>query len=364
MKANKYSNLKIFQFPSKIESFKAGVITAPLYVRLKPTNRCNHGCTFCGYSDGTKRPKDVAADHLQSHMHEAMVEKDQWPTAKGCEIIDDLATMGVKALTFSGGGEPLLHPDITLFLRRAIQRNLDVSVITNGQLLMGDRAEELRRAKWVRVSIDYTTADEMVASRHVSANRFETVLNNLRSFSAQRNGCDLGINFIVTRYNSTYPALFRVATLLKHCGVDNIRFSPVYVENFQQYHEPIAASVDQQLKEIQSLCDDRFSVNSTYDLHSPSKSPVRPFTRCLYAQTVPVIGADLNVYGCHNVAYTQHGLIGSIKDRSFKDFWFSDEARRRLTELNPSHVCHHECANHAKVALFNELAEAHSDNFV
>jgi MoaA/NifB/PqqE/SkfB family radical SAM enzyme len=363
MKSNKYSNLKITQFPAKIDSFKAGIITAPIYVRLKPTNHCNMACSWCSYSDGTKRPKDQGAtNHLQGHMHEEMVEQDNWTCAKGYEIIDDLAAIGVRAVTFSGGGEPLLHPNIVDFLKLASSRNLDISIITNGQLLVGERADLLRTAKWVRVSIDYTTAEQMVASRRVSANRFDTVLANLATFAVAKNGCELGINFIVTRDNC--DGLYDFASRLKDIGVQNIRFSPVYVENFRRYHEPIRESVDRQLQEIQTLCDDRFSVNSTYDIDSPSKSTVRPFSRCLYAQTVPVIGADLGVYGCHNVAYTKHGLIGHIRDRRFSDLWFSDEARQRLTDLNPSLVCRHECANHAKVALFNDLAESHSDNFV
>ena len=77
-----------------------------------------------------------------------------------------------------------------------------------------------------------------------------------------------------------------------------------------------------------------------------------------------MIGADLNVYACHNTAYSEHGRLGSIKDRSFKEFWFSEDARKALLSLNPSQVCRHECANHHKVELFNTLAETNMDNFV
>lgn len=295
-------------------------------------------------------------------MHSDMNEADSWSVGKGCEIIDDLAAIGVRAVTFSGGGEPLLHPHILTFLKRLLVRNIDVSVITNGELLSGDRAQLLSHAKWIRVSMDYTTSEQMVASRHVSPKAFARVMTNIASFADRKSGCDLGVNFIVTRYN--YLGLVEFSTMLKSLGVQNIRFSPVYVEGFIDYHFPIKPDVDAQLERIQALCDDTFSVNSTYDIASPSKSTVRPFTRCLYAQTVPVIGADLGVYCCHNVAYTKHGLIGSIKDRRFSDLWFSEEAKEMLTKFNPSLVCRHECANHAKVELYNELADSHIDNFV
>ncbi len=315
----------------------------------------------CAYSDGATRAKDRPDQHMHANMHEAMRESDVMPLDKATELINDLKDMGVKAVTFSGGGEPLMHPDICEMMTQCLENGIDISVITNGQSLSKERAQILKNAKWVRVSMDYTSADQMVASRNVPARFYDGVIQNLRDFSAIKNG-DLGINFIVTRNN--FEGLVPFADFLKGCGVDNIRFSPVYVDGFSAYHEPIAAKVTAQLLEIQSLCSDKFSVNSTYDIDSPSKSKERPFKKCLYLQTVPVVGADLGVYACHNTSYTKHGLLGSIKDQSFKQMWFSPEARKAMLELNPSCVCKHECANSSKVVLFNELAETHNDYFV
>ena len=215
LKHNKYSDLKILGFPEKVASFQQGRITAPIYVRMKPTNRCNHGCQFCCYSDGTKRPKDRQDHHLQAQMHETMREHDQMPIEKALEILHDLHEIGVKALTFSGGGEPLLHPDIIKMIHTAAELGLDLSMITNGQLLSGDRAKAMTRAKWLRVSIDYTSAQQMADSRNVSLRSFDQVLENLRAFSAMKTSTDLGVNFIVTRYN--YQGLMPFAKTLKEC---------------------------------------------------------------------------------------------------------------------------------------------------
>lgn len=364
MNQNRYSDFKILGHPEKVESFRTGRITAPLYVRIKPTNRCNHACRFCTYSDGTKREKDVAGEHLVTGMHTAMSERDVMPLAKGLQLLADLAAIGTKAVTFSGGGEPLYHPEIEGLLGTTLRHGLDLSIITNGQLLSGHRAALLLHAKWVRVSIDYTSAEQMAASRHVPARLFEQVMINLREFAAKKPAtCDLGINFIVTRYN--YEGLIPFARELRNRGVNNVRFSPVYVEGFQDYHAPIAERVREQLQEMQQLCTpEGFSINSTYDLNSPGKSPERPFSRCLYAQTVPVVGADLGVYACHNTAYTDHGRIGSIAEQSFREMWFSEETAAWFRKFNPSCVCRHECANHNKVALYNQLADVSADNFV
>lgn len=363
MKRNKYSDYKILNFPEKIKSFQSGEITAPLYVRIKPTNHCSHACHWCCYSDGTKRDKDRPGQHLQSRMHEDMLENSVMSIEKGLELINDIGDMGVKAVTFSGGGEPLIYPHIVELMKRVLFRGIDLSIITNGQSLSGERANILTNAKWVRVSIDYTSAKEMAESRNVPERFFDDVLRNIQEFSKKKINCDLGVNFIVTRTN--HKNLFSFASILKESGVGNVRFSPVYVQNFQEYHTPIQKRVEEQLLEAQSLCDERFSVNSTYRIDSPSKLPVRPMARCLYGQTVPVVGADLGVYMCHNGAYSAKHKIGDIKEKRFKEMWFSQETKDYFNEFDPRVRCANmECANQSKVVLFNQLSEMSIDNFV
>ena len=43
----KYSDLKIVWHKEKLASIRDGIITAPICVRVKPTNRCNHRCFYC-----------------------------------------------------------------------------------------------------------------------------------------------------------------------------------------------------------------------------------------------------------------------------------------------------------------------------
>ena len=116
MKTNKYSDFKIFHVAGKVNSFLENTITAPIYVRIKPINLCNHGCFFCAYSTGFRVKDGGEEDHIHSGMHEDMKEDDKIPKEKMLEILHDLYKIGVKAITYSGGGEPLMHPDIVEFI--------------------------------------------------------------------------------------------------------------------------------------------------------------------------------------------------------------------------------------------------------
>lgn len=362
MKQNKYSEYKIAYFPEKLQSFMNGTISAPIYVRVKPINRCDHSCFFCVYSTGFRK-NDKKETHIISGMHTDMVHEDIIPTEKMIEILDDFRDMGVKAVTYSGGGEPLMHRDIVRIMQTTLDHGIDLSIITNGQMLLKQRAEVLSNAKWVRVSIDYTTAKQMAASRAVPEKNFDMILNNLSSFAKIKHpDCDLAVNYIIHRDN--YNGIFEFARTLKNIGVENVRFSPMWAPDLVAYHSPIVEAVREQLDKASELLDDKFSVNTTYNIESPTHSPVRTYHKCYFMQIVPVIGADQIVYACHNKAYDHTGAIGSIRNRRFKDFWYSDDARRVFENLDPSMACRHQCANDGKNLFIKGLVETSIDNFV
>ena len=76
----------------------------------------------------------------------------------------------------------------------------------------------------------------------------------------------------------------------------------------------------------------------------------KTYSWCPFLQILPVIGADLNIYPCQDKAYNlDEGLIGSIKEQSFKDFWFSD--KKKFLKINPSVHCNHHCVANAKNKL-------------
>jgi 2-iminoacetate synthase ThiH len=59
-----YSKMKIFHYKEKLDSLtrEDPRILAPLHVRLKPTNVCNHDCWYCAYRrDTIQLGKDMVA---------------------------------------------------------------------------------------------------------------------------------------------------------------------------------------------------------------------------------------------------------------------------------------------------------------
>ena len=359
MTSNKYSIHKIAWFHDKIAALRDKKVTAPIYVRVKPTNRCNHDCFFCVYKASFSGMHELSPDRESDYVGKVA----ELPTEKLMELLEDFHAMEVKAVTYSGGGEPLMHPGIVQVMQKTLDYGIDLSIITNGQLLQGDRAKVLAHAKWVRVSVDYTNAQEMHKHRNVPERMFDALLKNLSDFSALKDpGCDLFLNYIVHKGNC--EGLLQAAHLFKKHGVENVRFSPMWCPNIQEYHAPIKDMVEEQLAAAQTLCNAKFSVNTTYDLTSSAHSIHRGYHTCFFMQIVPVVAADANVYACHNKAYDAKGMIGSVADRRFVDLWFSSETKEFFRTLDPTKVCQHQCANDAKNLLIHQIMEAHGDNFV
>jgi Fe-coproporphyrin III synthase len=347
-----YSKLKVFGFPDRLADIAAGRIPPPVHVRIKPTNVCNHGCWFCAYrSDAVSLGGD-------------MVVRDRIPRDRMREIVDDLIEMGVEAVTFSGGGEPLIYPYIVETVERLAAGGIKIGALTNGSMLRGKVADAFaRHATWLRISIDGWDGRSYARSRQVSEDEFDNVLGNLTAFAARKAPCSLGASVIVDAGNARH--LFHICRQLKDAGVQHVKLAPCIVRDSghenDTYHARIADIVHEQIDLIRRIEERHFRVSDHY--HALGDRFDRSDRRCPMAHLLTIIGADLGVYACQDKAYTPTGRLGSIADRRFRDFWFSPENARALQGIDPSVTCRHHCVASAKNELINEfmsLAAGHA----
>jgi len=353
IKGGKYSILKIFHHPEKLKALAEGRVSAPLYVRVKPTNTCCHNCFYCVYNP------EFSSIHPESNR------EDMIPREKMMEILDDFKNMGVKAVTYSGGGEPLTYPHIIETLKKTLEYGIKLSMITNAQKLNGEAAEILYNANWVRVSLDYCNPDIFSRSRNIHKEHFHQVKKNIEKFSQNKNpACDFEVNCVVHEFNC--ENLFEIAEFCKNLGISNVRFAPVWKKNFRDYHLPFKDKAIEQIEMAKKLIDNNFDVGSTYDryFNKNTGEDVRDYPRCFYMEIVPVIAADQNVYTCHNSAYETEGKVGSIKDKPFKELWFSPKTAEFFKNFDPRERCKHECSNDEKNRLLNEWLTCQDEKVV
>lgn len=337
-----YSNLKVI---SHLDRLNDVVLeqkrVAPVYIRIKPTNYCNHKCYYCSYAD-----KELG-------LRDSVNRQEQIPWKKMQEVISNIKEMGVKAVTFSGGGEPLMYPFITEAMQSVINAGIDLSIITNGQLLRGDKAQVLTNAKWVRISFDSANAETYSRVRGINLESFEEVCNNIRQFaSIKSENCELGINFVVNHENAMQ--VFDAAELVKELGVNHIKFTARVTKDLFEYHAPFKIDVIEQIHKAQKLETSKFKVINKYenDFDFELKSH-RCYERCYINNIFTVIAANSKVYFCHDKAYVSEGEVGDISDKSFKELWYSDEVIQRYKDFSPQKECNHHCVYDDRNLLLN-----------
>lgn len=348
-----YTAMKIFNFEEKINSLPKGIdrIMAPIHIRIKPTNACNHNCSYCSYRiDNVQLGKDMAI-------------KDQIPGEKMTEIIDDIIDMGVKSVTFSGGGEPFCYPYLLGAVKKLSQSPVKFAALTNGSKLEGELAEIFaHHAKWLRISIDGWDDESYSAYRGVPKGEFNRTIGNIENFKKHKGRCCLGASIIVDKKNASH--VYELIARLKNGGVDSIKIAPCIISNSgaenNLYHKPIFAEVKRQIRQASDeLAEEKFEIFDSY--HGQLESFKKEHDWCPYLQILPVIGADLNIYPCQDKAYNlDEGLVGSIKDRRFKDFWFSQ--KEKFFKINPSLHCNHHCVANAKNKLILEYLNADKEH--
>lgn len=340
-----YTYAKIFHFPDRLEAVAEGRTTAPIHIRLKPTNRCNHDCSYCCY-----RNRNL-------YLSELLNERDQIPKAKMLELIGDFAAMGVKAVTFSGGGEPLCYPHIYETMQGLLAAKIKIATLTNGSLLTGKIAELLaKNAVWCRVSIDAADAATYAAIRGVKVTEFDRVCNNLRNFSTiPGRTCVLGMNFIVTKENCR--GIYQFMALARELGVDNVKLSGAVVSTLPEenaaYHAAIFPVAKGQIdRAITELTTESFAIiDKLYRPESESTIYDKDFHWCPMINFMAIVAADQQVYFCHDKAYTRNGCLGSLVDTDFRSLWFSPAAAARRKSLDPSRECRHHCADILKIGM-------------
>lgn len=348
-----YTNKKIFHFKDKIDSLPKSVETVlpPLHIRIKPTNVCNHACSYCAYR----------AEGLQ--LGQDMNVRDSIPRERMLELLDDIIALDVKAVTFSGGGEPFCYPHMAEAAGRLANSRVKFASLTNGARLTGEAAEIFaHHGTWLRVSMDGWDDASYMKYRGCADGEFTKIMANMENFKKLGGNCYLGVSIIVGRDNADH--VYDLVSRIKDIGVDSVKISGCVVSNSgaenNRYHAPVFSLVKEQTQRaVSDLADDRFEIFDSY--HTLTDNFAKRYDWCPYVQVLTVIGADLNVYTCQDKAYNlADGLIGSIREMSFAEFW--QNGKEKFFKTDPSRVCDHHCVSNEKNRMLLEYLEADAEH--
>lgn len=356
-----YSPFKAVHHMDRISLLKEGKQPVPLQVQLIIADLCNHNCSFCAYRmEGYTSNKNFGEwDEVKKMVNNN--PNRMIPLEKCKEILDDCKELGVKALQFTGGGEPTVHPKHKEIFQYTLDQGLDLALVTNGTIMKEGVPEILAQGKWVRFSIDAGNAKTYAAMREVPEHYFERTLTNIKKVVAARNKLEksdlvIGVGFVVTKEN--WSEVYDSIKLFSTLGIDNVRISAVFTPEDFSYHEDHFVKVKELIQKAkQDFETEEFKVFDLFGDRISDLQQHKPnYKFCSYMHLNTYIGGDLKVYTCCNNAYNDDGEMGSLKDKRFKEYWLSSEKIKKYDSFVASNCAR--CMFNNKNKFINYMLEA------
>ena len=125
---------KLIHHQAHLEKVENREVVGPIHISVFPNTSCQLRCPYCSFGK-TKRTKEELS------------------LFDFCNAVDILVKHGLKALEFSGGGDPLLWSYFKLATPYAYAKGLKLSLVTNGLALEDIPQEVLKLFTWIRVSV-------------------------------------------------------------------------------------------------------------------------------------------------------------------------------------------------------------------
>ena len=303
-----FSPIKVLYWKDKIAEVIRGKIPTPVTVEIDPSNACSSNCIWCYYAKYRKNAEIMPIVTLQN-------------------LIYDVAGMGVKSITFTGGGEPLTHPKISKAIDLAYDLGLKIGIITNGDGLTDNIAADIgRKCRFIRISVDAGTNDtHYKLKKPPHTNQLDMILERIelvrKMSDLYQNNIEIGASFLVHPRNFHEVGLFlsRVSEL----GIDYAQVKPC-IGKGMEITDSQKDVVDYEVNEF--IRDHRLKVlynNFRFD----EIRGLRKFTVCYAHYLVGIIGATGDTYLCCQYRGNKEWSYGNINDKPFPQLWFSDEHR-------------------------------------
>ncbi len=183
----------------------------PLLLIFEVNDTCNSRCRYCAV---WTRPSES----------ETTLSREE-----AIDLIDQAADLGVFSISFTGGGEPLLRPDLPSLIAHAKNRDLHVALTTNGFLITEKNVHQLLRADVITVSID-SLDDEIYESHRGVPGGLEKAMRGLKTLLAHNSDSYILVQAVLDGKN--WRDVKRMNEYFHSLGVDTV-FQPVYKQFFE-----------------------------------------------------------------------------------------------------------------------------------
>ena len=175
-------------------------------LQIEPAIACNLRCVMCPWREITKNAEN-----------RGLMSQEIWQS-----IRPHLSE--INSIDFTGGGEPLLQPNLSQWIAEAHDAGCKTGFLSNGLLLNKEKLKQIIEAgiDWICISID--GADAGMYEKIRIGSSFERVCDNVANIAALRPGNRprTMINFVLMDLN--FHQVEDIVRLSARLGVDQLNF--------------------------------------------------------------------------------------------------------------------------------------------
>ncbi len=343
---------KVWSHADRIAGWQRGEKPAPVTLEWDLTNRCNLGCDGCHFA------------HTHTRGPLAMRSKPEWFSGSGdvadaalvMRALGEAADFGVKAVVWTGGGEPLLHRQWPYLFIEAARVGLKQGLYTHGGLIRSEDTATLSLLTWAVVSLDAVTTTAYRDYKGMDASFSAACVGVQRLVDA---GVTTGVSFLL--WHDNWQDAEQMLALSRALGATYTTFRPLIEVDVAQPSRPAQdrAWVTEALPLLSRLAreaDVEVSAErfAEWQRWTPGS---RGYDACHGIKFNATITPDGRVWLCPNRRGMDASCLGDLRTESFADLWarhpgvWTDfEQCRAMCRLHP--------VNQSAAAIFAPRAHA------
>ena len=331
----------------------------PIVVELDPTTQCNLVCPDC--------------------INRELLNQGFFSRERLKKLIVEMVEAGVKAVVLIGGGEPLLHPEISWVIDYLGSHQVKIGLTTNGMILDKYLTLIAQNASWVRVSVDAATSETFnkIRPSRTGESQFHKVIDNMTRLAKIKKG-RLGYSFMlyhkgvfgktdkeiaateISLAETNIDEIYEAALLAKNTGCDYFEIKPMYnINHFTiQQKSSLTEKVFQEIEKATSLENEHFKIlfatKLKHTLSGGENVEPKDYHRCAMAQLRTLVTPS-GVYVCPYFRGRADQCLGEVIKTSFREMWNGHQRANVLKKLDPAVDCLMPCIRHESNLFLEEI---------
>ena len=238
----------------------------PVHLQLNPTNVCNFNCPFCSCAN-----RDTTMQ-LSYEKHKT--------------ILENAAEAGCRSVTITGGGEPLMHPQINKIISLCHSLGIKVGIVTNGSLIR--RLEKsLDKIVWCRIS----ASDYLEYNMNRLSKTVDDWFSSISDAVKKGKNVDWAFSYVL----GAHPDYEMLSGIIKFASERSFTHVRVVSDLLDIENVP---SMDAVKREIRKR-----NIDDSIVIYQGRKKYVKGAKRCLISLLKPVVGPDGKLYPCCGSQY-------------------------------------------------------------